>query len=182
MSKKLPDRIYRELSISQRIRAAWLAQQRDDTVELEKLENPKEAGEYEISRVSAALLDIQLVGMAAQIDILNNLTSHLVAIIRLEKTEEKAKAEEIIRQIEETEPYPAAIASALKELAENIGLERNSILNGLIPLHPMAKAMIERHIDDAPETLIRECKEAFSDFLRERHPKIACFHPAKQAR
>ncbi len=180
MSKSIPAKVYRDLNISQRIRAAWQAQNRDDTSELEKLTNPADAGEYVIDRVSAVLFDLQVIGMAAQIDMLNCVISNLTEFMRLAKKNDPEDELKLLRQIDAESGNASAIAAALRELAEQIGLSPESILESLSPIHPVLRSAIEHFADQAPRELTEEYRRVITSFLKRRHPKIACFHPAEQ--
>lgn len=177
MSKRPPDRIYSNLNISQRIRAAWSASQRDDQAEIERLKSPNEAGEYVISRVSAALNDLNVISMAAHLDVLNAVIGHLIAVIRLEHAEDPEEASKIKTEALNAAKIPSQIATALSNLCESIGIEKDSILSPN-SLPPIAQSLIERHSDTPREKLSFEYEGTLIDYLRSRHPKIACFQPA----
>ncbi|MDB4438243.1 hypothetical protein N9195_01500 [bacterium] len=180
MSTNLPDRIYRDLSISQRVRAAWEAMNRNDISEFRRLTKPKEAGEYTIDRVSAALYDIQFIGMAAKIDLLNCVVRHLFELHRLEKTDDPEEETNLLHQIYAETGDAAAITAALEELADQIGLDGKSFLESLGPTHPIVQAQIDEFGEDACPDLTEQYCELLSSFLKKRHPQIPCFEPAKQ--
>lgn len=177
MSKQLPNQFYRNLNISQRIRAAWTASLRGDDSELRRIENPNEAGEYEISRVTAALNDLNAVSMAAHLDILSAVTEHLVALIRLEHCEDPKKLHEINIEVSSYSKIPSQISNALNEVCSVIGLEEDSLLSP-DSLPPIAKTLIERHRSNVSGDSVEEYSRILLDFLGMRHPRIACFHPA----
>jgi hypothetical protein len=180
MSKKLPDRIYRDLSISQRIRAAWEAYLRADDAELSRLSAPSEAGEYVIDRVSAALADLQVLRISAQIDILNHVVTHLVDVVILQKTDDREKQAGLLHKIETESGYAASIVTALKESAKRIGIDPESFQSEISPAHSVVQKIIDQFADTAPKDVTEAYLEEITGFLRKRHPKIACFQPAEQ--
>jgi hypothetical protein len=180
MSKSLPNKIYQNLSISQRLRAAWQAQARGDTEELKRLKSPNEAGEYLIDRVSAAMNDLHVMEMAAQIDLLSFFAYHLISLAKLDKGFDSMDEIGHFKRLESNICEAASVAEALDELAIQIGLSPEDFKANQTPEFPPLKKFLDSIAGKSSKDWVDKYQHEFLDFLGRRHPRIACFHPAKQ--
>jgi len=76
--------------------------------------------------------------------------------------------------------WPTGFSAWRNATPEKIGIDPDTFQSDIPPTLPVVQNIIERFADNAPEEVTQAYVDEITGFLQKRHPKIACFQPAKQ--